>query len=60
MSARVYVEVTEEVYDEFLDEIYPEVKLGYSTFSPSQILKALDPIAYHVGLQEYEYFSNEE
>ncbi|MEY3910101.1 MAG: hypothetical protein RIT47_799 [Pseudomonadota bacterium] len=53
-------EVTEEIYDEFLNEIYPEVKLGYSTFQPSEILKHLDPIAYNVGMQEYEYFQNEE
>jgi hypothetical protein len=54
------IEITEEIYDDFLNEIYPEVKLGFSTFQPSDILKTLDPIAYHVGLQEYEYFENQE
>lgn len=33
-------------YDDLLDEGYDEYKLGYSTFSASNILKNCDPIAY--------------
>ena len=47
-------EITTEMYDEFLDEIYGEIKLGYLTFSPSEIIKTLDPIAYRVGMSDYE------
>ena len=47
-------EITTEMYDEFLDEIYGEVKLGYLVFSPSEIIKTLDPIAYRVGMSDYE------
>lgn len=43
-----------EQYDEMLDEIYGEVKLGNLTFSPSRIIRELDPIAYRTGLGEYE------
>ena len=43
-----------EQYDELLDEIYGEVKLGNLTFSPSRIIRELDPIAYRTGLGEYE------
>ena len=43
----------EEMYKEALDEM-GEVKLGNLTFSPSRIIKELDPIAYRTGLGEYE------
>lgn len=42
------------MYREFLDEIYPEVELGYSHFSPSEIIENLDPITYRVGKSDYE------
>ena len=42
------------MYKEFLDEIYPEVVLGYSHFSPSEILENLDPTTYRVGKSDYE------
>ena len=47
-------ETTEEEYDDFLDEIYPEVQLGYSTFLPSRIIKELDPVSYRIGKSEYQ------
>lgn len=42
------------MYREFLDEIYPEVVLGYAHFSPSEIIENLSPIDYRVGKSEYE------
>lgn len=48
--------ITEEQYDEMLDE-EGDIKVAGCTFSPSQILKELDPTAYRCGLndiQEYE------
>lgn len=42
------------MYKEFLDEIYPEVVLGYSHFSPSEVIENLDPITYRVGKSDYE------
>lgn len=46
------------MYREFLDEVYPEVVLGYAHFSPSEIFENLSPIDYRVGKSEYvsEYF----
>ena len=42
------------MYKEFLDEIYPEVVLGYSHFSPSEVIENLDPTTYRVGKSDYE------
>ena len=42
-----------QFYDELLDECYPEVVLGYSTFSPSDVLRTMDPTAYEIGFTEY-------
>ena len=42
-----------ERYDEWLDEIYPEVELGHSVFQPSEILKELEPITYRVGFSDF-------
>jgi hypothetical protein len=50
----------EEQFNEMLDECYPVVKIGYMTFYPSQILKNCDPIAYQIGLSEYEDSLEEE
>lgn len=43
-----------EQYDDMLDEVYGEVKLGNLTFSPSRIIRELDETAYRIGLYEYE------
>jgi hypothetical protein len=43
----------EEEYNDMLDECYEEIKIGYITFSPSRVLKELDPIAYNVGMDDY-------
>lgn len=42
-----------ERYDQWLDEIYPEVELGHSVFQPSEILKELEPITYRVGFSDF-------
>ena len=46
--------MTEQDFDEFLDEAYPVFRIGELTFYPSQILKNCDPIAYRIGLSEWE------
>lgn len=43
----------EEHYDDMLDELYPEVQIGFSTFYASQILKECDPIAYNLGMDDF-------
>lgn len=54
-------EELEEMFDEMLDETGEEVKIGYSTFYPSQILANCDPIAYRIGLDEFiDYLQEQE
>ena len=42
----------DEMFEELLDECYPEVKVGCCTFSPSQVMKELDPICFNIGVTE--------
>lgn len=49
-----------ELYDDMLDETNPEVVIGGLTYLPSQVLKEVDPIAYRVGMTEYEDYLSEE
>lgn len=50
----------EEMFDEFLDDVCPEYKIGELTFYPSQILKSCDPIAYQIALSEFEDLGEED
>lgn len=43
----------EEIYCECLDEIYEIIKIGYGTFTASEILKNCDPIMFNTGLYEF-------
>jgi hypothetical protein len=43
-----------ESFIDLLNEIYPEVKIGYSTFTPAEILECCDPIAFSIGVIEHE------
>ena len=42
-----------DMYDQMIDDCSEEVKIGNITFSPSRVLKELDPIAYRCGLGDY-------
>jgi hypothetical protein len=42
----------DELFEELLDECYPEVTIGTSVFSPSQVLKELDPVCFNIGVTE--------
>jgi hypothetical protein len=46
--------MSEEDFDDFLNEVYPPYHLGEYTFYPSQILKNCDPILYRIMLSEME------
>jgi len=43
-----------ELYDDMLDDWYPEIKVGGLMYSYSIALYRLDPIAYQVGMNDYE------
>lgn len=42
----------DELFEELLDECYPEVKVGCCTWSPSQVMKELDPVCFNIGVTE--------
>jgi len=44
----------EQAYNEMLDEVYGTVKIAGYEYDTSRALKEIDPIAYHVGLNDYE------
>jgi hypothetical protein len=54
---RLEYEVSEycsDNYDEWIDEVSDEVVIGSLHYSPSQVLQAVDPIAYSCGVSDYE------
>jgi hypothetical protein len=40
-------------FDETLDEVTELVKIGNLTYTPSEVLKKVDPIAYRVSVDEH-------
>lgn len=46
-------EQADEAWDEYLDEIADEFRVGDLTYQPSRVLRAVDPIAYRCGLLDY-------
>lgn len=42
-----------EMYDEMLDACHEAVKIGNLTYSPAQVLKEVDPIAYRCGFADF-------
>jgi hypothetical protein len=43
-----------EEYNALLDEVYPEIKIGYSTFTASEILSKCDPIMYNESFLDFK------
>lgn len=43
----------EDQFDETLDNSIPEIEIGCLTYSPSHVLKNVDPIAYRCGLIDF-------
>ena len=43
----------EDQFDESLDESIPEIEIGYLTYSPSHVLKNVDPTAYRCSLIDF-------
>lgn len=46
------VEMDEKDYEEMLNDVYGEIKIGNLTFWAGEIVKELDPIAFRCGLSE--------
>ena len=43
-----------ESFIDLLNDVYPDVKIGYSTFTAAEILECCDPVAFSIGLIEHE------
>lgn len=43
----------EQAYRDLLDQIYPAVKIGHSTYSVSRIVEELSPTDFRVGVADY-------
>jgi hypothetical protein len=52
--------MTEEMFDEWLDDVYPIYQIAGITLYPSQILKNCDPIAYRIAKSEIENEEDED
>ena len=50
----------EERFDEMLDDLYEPITIGFGKYYASDILKNCDPIAYRIGLSEFEDYLEEE
>lgn len=48
------VDISKDEYMEFLDEIYGEVIICGLTYSAGTALEACDPVAFRIGLGDYE------
>ena len=48
-----------ESFCQLLDDTYPTYKIGYSTFTASEILECCDPVAFAIGLLEHEDYLKE-
>lgn len=51
---------TEENFNEFLDEIYQEYKIGDVVLLPHDILKSCDPTAYQAYYHDWSEGNNSE
>lgn len=47
----------EQLFNDHFDECFPDVRFGALTYSPSDVLKSTDPIAYR---EEFLYWLNQE
>lgn len=49
----IYSDDAEQMFDEYLDDAYEPINLGFGRFYASQILAKCDPIAYDLGFSEF-------
>lgn len=49
----IYEDELEQLFNDYLDDAYEPITLGFGKFYASDILKNCDPIAYRIGLGEF-------
>ena len=47
-------ELLKEMYDDMLDDCHPPIKIGNLEYAPSVGFSRIDPIAYRIGMSDYE------
>lgn len=40
-------------YEDLLNEIYPELVIGYSTFEPGEVMREMSPLDFRMGMLDY-------
>ena len=53
MSFKMTESDLQESFEQYLDDVHPEVTIAGITFSPSRILREMDPIAFQVSMSDY-------
>ena len=48
------IEISEDQFNDFLDDCYPEIEVLGMTYAVSHALKEIDPVAYNCAKSEYE------
>ena len=48
----------QESFEQYLDDVHPEVTIAGITFSASRVLREMDPIAFQVYMSDYASASN--
>jgi len=51
MNAQL-IEISDEDYEELLNEVYEKVHIGDFTFDAGRIMRELDPVAFRCGIAE--------
>ncbi len=52
--------IDEERFADLIDQIYPPIVFGDLTYSPSEVLKAVDPVAFRIGAADLESHDEED
>ncbi len=45
---------TQSMYEDMLDELTGDICIGSLTYSASHVLRLVDPVAFQIGLGEFE------
>ncbi len=48
------IDVSDDAYGDYIDEIYPTVEVAGMSFNPSRIIQECDPVAWRCGMGDWE------
>ena len=58
MTMKMTESQLQELFEQYLDDVYPEVTIAGCTFSPSRVLREMDPIGFRVSMSDYASDAN--